>query len=169
MESLDADSTVEWVAGLKLDGGKLAWEPIALQEPRRKGHQIVAYLNEEPRPWQSAYVAESDGAVLGFAAVGLQPWNSRLVLWHMYVDATARRRGVAKLLLDAVLGSDLAVEARQLWLETQDDNVPAIRAYERLGFEVVGFDRSYYANPPDADTAIFMSRALPPGRQHSAQ
>ncbi len=169
MESLDADTRVDCVAGLKLDGGKLAWEPIALREPRRKSHQIAAFLNEEPRPWQSAHVAESDGVVLGFAAVGLQPWNGRLVLWHMYVDETARRRGVAKSLLDAVLDSDLAVGARQLWLETQDDNVLAIRAYERLGFEMVGFDRSYYANPPDADTAIFMSRALPLGRERRGQ
>ncbi len=45
-----------------------------------------------------------------------------------------------------------AVGAQHLWLETQTDNVPAIRAYERMGFRLVGLDQTQYGDRPGADT-----------------
>lgn len=100
--------------------------------------------------------------IIGFAAFGLQQWNRRLILWHMYVDHPARRLGVGRALLEAVIGDPLAQDARHIWLETQDDNVPAITAYEHLGFELVGIDTSLYSDAPDGDIAVFMRRTLQP-------
>jgi ribosomal protein S18 acetylase RimI-like enzyme len=48
-------------------------------------------------------------------------------------------------------------DARHLWLETQDTNCAAIAFYERLGFSIVGFDRSLYLPGPHAEAAVFMA------------
>lgn len=64
-------------------------------------------------------------------------------------------------LLTAVEGSTIAHGARNLWIETQNVNYPAIQFYRRRGFELVGLDRSLYApvsNP--GEVALFFSRAL---------
>lgn len=102
-------------------------------------------------------MAEVDGRVVGFAALSFEFWNRRAVLWHMYVDRASRGTGIARALLRVIVARARELESRQVWLETQDTNVTAIAAYERLGFKIVGFDRSLYDNPPEAETAIFMS------------
>lgn len=78
----------------------------------------------------------------------------------MYVNGTARGQGVGTALLHAVLSSERAKHAQQVWLETQADNVPAIRAYERMGFRVVGLDQTLYGDQAEADTAVFMSQPV---------
>lgn len=79
---------------------------------------------------------------------------------HMYVDAAARGQGIGQALLDEILSGPAAQSAQHIWLETQTNNVPAIRAYERMGFRVVGLDQTLYADRPDAETALYLSRQL---------
>jgi ribosomal-protein-alanine N-acetyltransferase len=47
-----------------------------------------------------------------------------------------------------------------MFLEVRDDNQPAIRLYERHGFQLSSRRRGYYADPP-AD-ALVLARDLPP-------
>jgi len=156
---IDASQLVDTVAALDVGPGSIDWSAVP-SDPRTKSHDLAEYLNDPAPPWSEGYVAEADGRIVGFVAVGFESWNRRAVLWHLYVDRSSRGRGVARALLDAVVTRARAVGSRQLWLETQDSNVPAIAAYERLGFEIVGFDRTLYDNPPGAETAVFMSLRL---------
>ena len=158
--ALNIDSEVNSVAVLRLSDGRFTWSESRLQAPRKKHHDLAAYLDEDPRSWDDGFVATLDGRVIGFAASGLNAWNSRLVLWHMYVTGPARGQGVGTALLRAVLASKRAASAQHAWLETQTDNVPAIRAYERMGFRVVGLDQTLYGDGPGTDTAVFMSRPI---------
>jgi ribosomal protein S18 acetylase RimI-like enzyme len=158
--AMDVDTEVRSVADLRLAAGRFTWSESPLSAPRRKHHDLATYLDEDPSPWHDAFVATTDGRVTGFAAAGLSAWNRRLVLWHMYVDSPARGQGVGTSLLQAVLASGSAASAQHVWLETQTDNVPAIRAYQRMGFRVVGLDQTLYGDAPGADTAVYLSRPI---------
>jgi len=159
---IDTGTIVDSIAVISGEPRSFTWTARPLAAAKKKGHDVGAYLQQEPRPWSRAVVAVRQSRIVGFAAFGLQQWNRRLILWHMYVDHAARRLGVGKALLEAAIDDPLAQDARHIWLETQDDNVPAIAAYEHLGFELVGIDTSLYSDAPDGDIAVFMRRTLQP-------
>lgn len=163
---LDVETEVRSVAVLGLAGGRLNWSESRLETASTKRHDLGDYLDETPRSWADGFVAISDELVIGFAASSLTEWNSRLVLRHMYVNGAARGQGVGTALLQAVVASERARAAQHVWLETQADNVPAIRAYERMGFRVVGLDQTLYGDRPGTDTAVFMSQPLSRGHIH---
>lgn len=118
-------------------------------------------LRNQTRPWNFAQVAVNDGRVCGFVAAGYQEWNRRLILWHLYVDRPYRNRGIARLLVDSGAQQGLREGALNLWLETSNLNVPGIRAYRRLGFELCGADTTLYIGTPAAsEQALFFARAL---------
>jgi ribosomal-protein-alanine N-acetyltransferase len=60
------------------------------------------------------------------------------------VDASARRRGVARMLMDDLLGRARAGGAKAVFLEVAVDNVPAQRLYDGYGFYGIGVRRNYY-------------------------
>ena len=161
---LDVETDVNSIAVLRLTDGRFTWIESPLEVTRKKHHNLAEYLVEDPTSWDEAFVAILDGLVVGVAAASLASWNRRLILQHMYVNGTVRGQGVGTALLHAVLSSERAKDAQHVWLETQTDNVPAIRAYERMGFRVVGVDETLYGDREGADTAVFMSQPL--GRQH---
>ena len=55
----------------------------------------------------------------------------------VFVDPRWRRTGVALALLDAVRAAAQQHGALRLTLQTEDDNVAALRLYERYGFAPV--------------------------------
>jgi ribosomal protein S18 acetylase RimI-like enzyme len=83
-------------------------------------------------------LAESGGRPVGF--VQLYPMFSSVgtarswVLNDLYVDASARRGGVARALLDAAADFARADGARSIVLETTLDNAPARALYRKAGW-----------------------------------
>ena len=77
------------------------------------------------------------------------------------VDPAARRRGLARALVDAAAGAARMAGADVMFLEVAHDNLPAIGLYEAAGFARVGLRRGYYDRglAPAAD-AIVMRRDL---------
>lgn len=158
--ALDVGTKIETFADVRLDAGTFSWREAPLAEPAVKHHDLSHYLAEGSAAWDHAVVATLEGQICGFAACAYSSWNRRLVLLHMYVAAHARGRGVGRSLLDAILNQPSADSAQHVWLETQTNNVPAIRAYEQMGFRIVGLDQTLYADRPGADTALYMSRRI---------
>jgi ribosomal protein S18 acetylase RimI-like enzyme len=154
--AMDNSFDIDSVAVLEMRSGAVTWLPAPVG-PRTKSRELIGELTDPESRWTVGSVAEIGARTVGFCAAGFEPWNRRATLWHLYVDRPARRRGVGRALLSQVVDFAKECGARQLWLETQDSNVPAIRAYERLGFDVVGFDLSLYENPPGGEVAVFMS------------
>lgn len=110
--------------------------------------------------WQFGFVAR-DEKICGFAAAEYEAWHKRVVLWHLYVDASYRRRGIARALLRRIESHSRALGAKRVWLETSNVNVPGIEAYRRLGYALVGADVTHYEGTnAEGESAIFLSRAL---------
>lgn len=53
------------------------------------------------------------------------------------IDAFERRRGIGSQLLEAVAGRAHAAGSRRLWLITTNDNLDAVRFYQRRGMRLV--------------------------------
>lgn len=115
-----------------LDAGDASFEVTAptwaaFDAARLAAHRLVA--------------VDSDGAVLGWIAVS--PTSTRAVYagvveHSVYVDPAARGRGVARLLLDALINS---TEAAGIWTIQSGvfpENTASLTLHRRAGFRVIG-------------------------------
>jgi ribosomal protein S18 acetylase RimI-like enzyme len=114
------------------------------------------------RPWRDAWLAEDGtGSICGFAAASYEAWNSRLIIWHLYVAPAFRRHGVGRALLDAIHAHASALGARHVWLETSSLNAPGVAAYRSLGFSLTGLDLTLYdGTAAEGEVALFFSRPV---------
>ncbi len=87
------------------------------------------------------FVALADGDRVGLATYAVRGDECELVT----IDSLREGIGVGRALLDAV--RDAAVEAgcRRLWLVTTNDNVRALKVYQRWGMDLVAFRRDAIA------------------------
>ena len=85
-----------------------------------------------------AFLARVDGVAAGICVIAICPASLTLgefwMVRDLFVDPRWRRTGVAWALLDAVRAAAQQRGALRLTLQTEDDNVPALRLYERYGF-----------------------------------
>jgi GNAT superfamily N-acetyltransferase len=61
------------------------------------------------------------------------------------LDSLVERKGVGTALVESVAGVARAAGCRRLWLVTTNDNLPALRFYERRGFALVAVRRDAVA------------------------
>jgi ribosomal protein S18 acetylase RimI-like enzyme len=111
------------------------------QKPDLPG--ATAFLTERLAGGESVLFLAVDGeAALGF--VQLYPSFSSVrmrrvwILNDLFVAAAARRRGVARLLMDAALGMARSTAAARLVLSTAKDNLAARSLYLSLGYRLDG-------------------------------
>ena len=76
-------------------------------------------------------VAEADGRPVGIATYRLEDYECELA----FMAAFERGRGIGTALLDGV--RDAAAGCRRIWLVTTNDNLDALRFYQRRGFLLV--------------------------------
>jgi len=96
------------------------------------------------------------GAVQGFAVVWLV--HDELHVLNVAVAPEARRRGVARAILDRVEAEGREQGARIAMLEVRRGNAPAIALYRTLGYREVGVRPRYYAE--DGEDALVMDKDL---------
>jgi ribosomal-protein-alanine N-acetyltransferase len=87
-------------------------------------------------------VHEDDTGVDGY--VGLMAVPPEGDVQTVAVAARAQGRGLGRLLLDALVDEAGRRGCTQLFLEVEEGNEPALRLYERAGFEQQGRRRDYY-------------------------
>jgi ribosomal protein S18 acetylase RimI-like enzyme len=74
-------------------------------------------------------VAERDGEPVGVVTYDTDGDDVEVV----YIEVTAKHRGVGTRLLEAV---EARTEGHRLWLVTTNDNLDALRFYQRRGFRI---------------------------------
>ncbi len=103
---------------------------------RGESHVFVGFCDDRPAGFMQIYPT--------FSSVSLAPlW----VLNDLFVTERDRRRGVARALLEAAVRSARDAAACRLCLATADDNLPAQRLYESMGWTRDRF--RYYELDPD--------------------
>lgn len=121
-----------------------------------------------PEPWsENAFTAAladekavtlaafADGVLCGFIT-GVHLLDTADI-YSVAVAAEYRKKGVAKRLLEEFF-SALPSEVKAVNLEVRESNFPAVKLYEKAGFERVGMRKNFYANP--RENAILMTKIL---------
>lgn len=124
-----ADTPV--VAALERSCFSTAWEPSALQ-------------NELSNPAAVYYVARCCGGIVGFAGMWAAMDEAHFTI--VGVARGHRRRGIATLLVIALLDEAVRRGATRATLEVREHNLGAQRLYEKLGFASVGKRPRYYSD-----------------------
>lgn len=123
----------------------------------------VEYPRDEvelQRSWRTRdcfLVAEADGVVLGFVNLRVDADGTRGWIRDLVVSEPFRRRHIGSALLEQALRWAAMHQIRQLTLEMQTKNYPAIQFARARGFAFCGFNDRYYANQ---DIALFFDRHL---------
>jgi len=95
---------------------------------------------------RATFIAEQDGRWIGLAT-GLITGLADPMLVGMFVDGSARRRGVAVALIESVVGWVQSRGATRLVLWVTSGNEAAIALYRRCGFRPTGKTRSVAHTP----------------------
>lgn len=122
-----------------------AIEVVCFRPPLRFGRGMMRQLIESPT--SATWVAEEDGAMLGFAVV---EWTTEETQNTAYIPtlevlAEHRRRGIAAELLRRLEESAALAGAGLIWLHVDVENEAAIRLYRGAGYEQKGRHEHYYA------------------------
>lgn len=91
--------------------------------------------------------SESGTGVVGFlVARHIAPeWE----LENIVIAPAARRKGLGKRLLDTLLARASETNSDAVFLEVRESNAGARAIYEKLGFQISGRRKSYYADPEE--------------------
>ena len=98
------------------------------------------------------YVYEEDNNVLGF--IHIENHFEITDVINIAVDKNYQGRGIGKILLQYVIDN---TEAEKIMLEVKENNVPAIKLYEALGFKQIHVRPNYYEGNIDA---LIMERSI---------
>lgn len=95
-------------------------------------------------------VADVDGRAVGY--MGLQIFSGEGYVTNVAVLPEYRGRGIALALINEQLKNKMGF----ITLEVRESNVPAVRLYEKAGFENMGIRPKFYSNP--TENAIIMTK-----------
>ncbi len=98
-----------------------------------------------------------DDEIIGFLDAQPHPWQNLLWIYNLVIDQHHRRQGFGTTLLKAATRWALAQNLRQLTIEAQTKNYPAIYFAQKQGFQFCGYNERYY---PNGDIALFFSRSI---------
>jgi ribosomal protein S18 acetylase RimI-like enzyme len=90
--------------------------------------------------------------LVGFLVSSYHVWNNSLWIDNIRVSEKAMGRGIGKKLIESLIEMGKSKNIRILGLEVQSSNYPAIKLYEKCGFEISGVDFKRY---PQRENDIF--------------
>ena len=112
-------------------------------QPESPPRLVLVAETEPPRGLK----ADAASGILGFLiAQHVAPeWE----LENIVVAPAARRKGIGKRLLDALLLTARESNSNTVLLEVRDSNTSARALYEKAGFKQIGHRPSYYTSPSE--------------------
>lgn len=100
-------------------------------------------------------VAKITDIIVGFA--GYIPVLDEADISNIVVRKDYRNQKIGSLLLERLIDLAHYINLKVLNLEVRKSNVPAIKLYEKFGFDVCGIRKNYYDNVEDA---VLMKKIL---------
>lgn len=107
------------------------------------------FKSELQNPNSKYIVAKLDNTIVGFAGI----WKAvdDIHITNIVVNKSFREKSIGSLMLSRLLEmAKLEVNITSITLEVNSNNTPAIKLYEKFGFNVVGLRKKYYNNMDDA-------------------
>jgi len=110
------------------------WKPASdnlsyFQEIIDQGHSFGVYKSNK---------------LIGFALLSFYAWNNSMWIENIRISEAYHGMGIGQTVIDHIIQYGKNKKARILGLETQSTNYPAIKFYEKCGFDVSGIDFARY-------------------------
>lgn len=114
------------------------------------------YASDMAQLDRGIFFAYVDGELAG-QIVLFKNWNGYAYIDDIAVDASFRRQGVGRALIQQAITWAKETRLPSLMLETQNINVAACRFYQRCGFTLGGYDRYLYQglHPGTEEIALY--------------
>lgn len=113
-------------------------------------------LKSELENFNSHYIVATDADnILGFAGIIVSLDDAEIT--NIVTKKTERKNGIGKLLLDKLIKMAREYGKDKISLEVNEENIAAIRLYEKFEFEKVGLRKKYYNGKNDA---IIMTKKI---------
>lgn len=106
-----------------------------------------SFLMEVNTPNHIYLVAEEYETILGYCGMWEVAGEGQIT--NVCVASKHRGKGVARQMLEELLDRAAKLKVSAITLEVRVSNEPAIRLYEKLGFEVAGTRKDFYALPKE--------------------
>jgi ribosomal-protein-alanine N-acetyltransferase len=132
-----------------------AFAAIEAGHPGYPAWGAKGFEDEERNRNSVTLAAESDGRVAGF--INFWVLRPQVQLNTLAVALESLRKGAASALIGKMLEYASKSLCREVDLEVNEHNAPAIALYSRLGFEVVGKRPKFYNN---TDAALLLRKML---------
>ena len=100
-------------------------------------------------------VAKFENEIVGFA--GIIPIADEADISNIVVHKNFRYQKIGSRLLEHLINLAINLNLKCINLEVRESNVPAIKLYEKYGFEICGIRKRYYNNK---ENAILMRKIL---------
>jgi len=133
-----------------------AFAAIEAEHPGYPAWGVKGFEAEEKNSHSVTLAAEAEGRVAGF--INFWILRPQVQLNTLAVGKAFLRRGAASALAGKLLEYAAKSLCREIDLEVNEHNAPAIALYAGLGFEVVGKRPKFYNN---TDAALLLRRTLP--------
>lgn len=133
--------------------GAEQWSAAMFWNELANGHHYIAAF---AGPAEPADCGGRPAELVGYAGVALSP-PAEAWINNIAVRRDHQRRGIARMLMDRLLGYARRNGVQATLLEVAADNAAAQRLYASYGFDVVGVRRGYY-QPSNTD-ALVMRRS----------
>jgi len=111
---------------------------------------VIAELSHNPAA--RVLLAEEEGETVGC----IHWWKviDEVQIMNLAVRPAFRRRGIARLMLEAAVRAARGEGATAVVLEVREGNVPAVALYESTGFQTIAIRPGYYEDT--GENALFM-------------
>jgi ribosomal protein S18 acetylase RimI-like enzyme len=109
---------------------------------------VEDYITYIENPEKIIFFADVDGQPAGQIKITTQ-WHKFAYIEELVIDTEFRGKGVGYALMRRAIAWAKAKGFPGIKLETQDNNVPACKLYEKCGFVLGGFDLYVYSNFPE--------------------
>lgn len=115
-----------------------------------------------PDSLEEIVIDRETNRIVGMLDITIERWRNAAWVWNLMLDKSARGIGLGRRLVEHSIEWARYRKLRAVMLETQTNNVPACRFYERMGFQLVGINDAHYSNHDyDRDEiALFWSYPL---------
>jgi len=126
--------------------------PVAPYE-KRLNIETDDYTSFIDNPQKAIFFADVDSKLVG--QIKMIPWwNKFAYVEELVVNPDFRGKGIGKVLMDHAIAWAKDQNFPGIMLETQDNNVPACKLYEKCGFKLSGFDVNAFKNFPETKNEI---------------
>lgn len=104
---------------------------------------------------------ERDGRIDGYGVMSVAAGESHIL--NLTVRPEAQRQGIGVRLMRHFLQLARRHNADMVMLEVRPSNTPAVRLYEKMGFNEIGRRRNYYPASEGREDALLLALSLESG------